>query len=209
MTLPRTGDYQEAMKLLNVFLALLFKNTNLSYSFVTDPMLVDETLPTAESINWNSKIEQPSIDIWLWEKENPKHRIRIRFCLVWATTKSGNSDIFNGRPDHPIPNEINSLEEMYEYMRQLDFHFCVVTLKGKNPRWPARFAAERNDKIPMDKYVARNKYDATRARKNHLYTKGGALDHLLHPVGFENKTLLSHLRELIHTQYQKNENNKR
>ncbi len=210
MAPKRTGDYQAAMKLLKEFLAILFRNTNLSYEFVTDAIRVDETLPTAESINWNSKIEQPSIDVWLWEKENTNHRIRIRFCLVWATNKSGKGDVFKGRPDHPIPNEINSIEEMYEYMKHLDFHFCVVSLMGKDARHPARFAAERYDKISIDNYVARNKYDPKRDRKNHLYAKANALHGLVHPVGFENSTLLPHLHKLIKTQYyKKNENTKR
>lgn len=192
----RSEDYRNSVQLLYEFAEFLFKPSDIIYKFCTEIDKVQEVLPLAEYRDWNNKNEQPSIDMIICKMQNPAIRIRIRFCLILATNTKA-TDVHRGRPDHPIPNEINGKQEMYDYMSHNDYHFCVVSLRGKDPHFPVRFAAGRYDSLPVESYEVRNKYNNKRERKNYFYALPNALLKKETSVGYKNERLLDALTKLI------------
>lgn len=197
----RTLDYQRSTKMISDFLSKILKGTRLDWEQVRSEPDRNMYKKTRDYEDWNTAQRAPTIDVWLWDTRSPENRIRIRFCLVYAR-QGGAADRFNSRPDHAIPSNIDSVQQMYDYISRNNFHFCVISFMGKHTKYPRRFVAGRFDSISVDDFVARPKYGATR-KENHLYTRTRALSGKSKNVGSGCTVLIKELEMLIKNQYEK------
>lgn len=206
--MKRSDDYRDARDLQKRILSGIFtKKSGISWKFCTSDERADTTYATKDAEDWDNKLNQPAIDTMVWKNDDIHCQVRMRVCIVPASDNPKHLDMWKERPDYPIPTGMNE-KQLYEYMSVNDYHFCVISFLGKDPKHPRRFIAGRMDDIPFKHWFGRNKQGRKKGRHNHMYTRVRAILTMVKPVGEDYKNLITAVTKLIEIQRLKNGNTK-